>query len=244
MDFIKVAICDDEKNIRAYLASLVRKQGKECEIAEYVSADEYLLDQTEHDLLFLDIELAGDGPGMDGMELARRIRGMELERQPVIIFVTGYEKYVYDAFDVGAFQYLLKPIDEQRFAEVFGRAAAQIIFEAEQKKKTLVIQYGSESRAVPLQDIYYIESRNHKVAPYLKDGELEYYKKIGRLEEELQGQFFRIHRGYLVNLAYVEGYDKTEATLTGGIRLPPFQKDMRTLRRHTCSLCSKGEEEI
>lgn len=211
MDFIKIAICDDEKNIRAYLASLVRKQGMECEIAEYVSADEYLLDQTEHDLLFLDIELAGDGPGMDGMEL---------ERQPVIIFVTGYEKYVYDAFDVGAFQYLLKPIDEQRFAEVFGRAAAQIIFEAEQKKKTLVIQYGSESRAVPIQDIYYIESRNHKVVLYLKDGELEYYEKIGRLEEELQGQFFRIHRGYLVNLAYVEGYDKTEVTLTGGISLP------------------------
>lgn len=220
MDFIKIAICDDEKNIRVYLASLVRKQGRECEIAEYVSADEYLLDQTEHDLLFLDIELAGDGPGMDGMDLARRIRGMELERQPVIIFVTGYEKYVYDAFDVGAFQYLLKPIDEQRFAEVFGRAAAQIIFEAEQKKKTLVIQYGSESRAVPLQDIYYIESRNHKVVLYLKDGELEYYEKIGRLEEELQGQFFRIHRGYLVNLAYVEGYDKTEVTLTGGISLP------------------------
>ena len=201
MDFIKIAICDDEKNIRAYLASLVRKQGRECEIAEYVSADEYLLDQTEHDLLFLDIELAGDGSGMDGMELARRIRGMELEHQPVIIFVTGYEKYVYDA-------------------EVFGRAAAQIIFEAEQKKKTLVIQYGSESRAVPIQDIYYVESRNHKVVLYLKDGELEYYEKIGRLEEELQGQFFRIHRGYLVNLAYVEGYDKTEVTLTGGISLP------------------------
>ena len=186
MDFIKIAICDCEKNIRAYLASLVRKQGVECEIAEYVSADEYLLDQTEHDLLFLDIELAGDGSGMDGMELARRIRGMELERQPVIIFVTGYEKYVYDAFDVWAFQYLLKPIDEQRFAEVFGRAA-QIIFEAEQKKKMLVIQYGSENRAVPIQDINYIESRNHKVVLYLKDGELEYYEKIGRLEEELQG---------------------------------------------------------
>ena len=156
MDFIKIAICDDEKNIRAYLSSLVRKQGAECEIAEYASADEYLLDQTEYDLLFLDIELDGAASGMDGMELARRIRGMELERQPVIIFVTGYEKYVYDAFDVGAFQYLLKPIDEQRFAEVFDRAAAQIIFEAEQKKKTLVIQYGSESRAVPIQDIYYV----------------------------------------------------------------------------------------
>lgn len=82
MDFIKIAICDDEKNIRAYLSSLVRKQGVGCEIAEYVSADEYLLDQTEYDLLFLDIELDGAASSMDGMELARRIRGMELEGPP------------------------------------------------------------------------------------------------------------------------------------------------------------------
>lgn len=224
MDFIKIAICDDEKNIRAYLSSLVRKQGVECEIAEYVSADEYLLDKTEHDLLFLDIELGGEGSGMDGMGLARRIRGMALERQPVIIFVTGYEKYVYDAFDVGAFQYLLKPIDEQKFAEVFGRATAQIIFEVEQKKKTLVIQYGSGNRAIPLDNIFYLESRNHKVVLYLKEGELEYYAKIGDLEEELQGQFYRIHRGYLVNLSYVEGYDKTEVTLVNGKRLPLSKK--------------------
>lgn len=224
MDFIKIAICDDEKNIRAYLSSLVRKQGVECEIAEYVSADEYLLDKTEHDLLFLDIELGGEGSSMDGMGLARRIRGMALERQPVIIFVTGYEKYVYDAFDVGAFQYLLKPIDEQKFAEVFGRATAQIIFEVEQKKKTLVIRYDSGNRAIPLDNIYYLESRNHKVVLYLKEGELEYYAKIGDLEEELQGQFYRIHRGYLVNLSYVEGYDKTEVTLVNGKRLPLSKK--------------------
>lgn len=64
MDFIKIAICDDEKNIRAYLSSLVRKQGAECEIAEYASADEYLLDQTEYDLLFLDIELDGAASSM------------------------------------------------------------------------------------------------------------------------------------------------------------------------------------
>ena len=57
-----------------------------------------------HDLLFLDIELEGSASGMDGnaingMGMARQIRGMEQIKQPIIIFVTGYEKYVYDAFD-------------------------------------------------------------------------------------------------------------------------------------------------
>lgn len=221
---IRIAICDDEKNIRTYLHTLVRKQDSESEITEYASADEYLSGGMEHDLLFLDIEMKGAASGMDGMSMAKQIRNMELDRQPVIIFVTGYEEYVYDAFDVGAFQYLLKPINEQKFAEVLNRAAEQILSEAEQKKKTLIIQYGSESRAIPLDSIYYLESRNHKVVLYLKEGELEYYAKIGELEEELAGQFYRIHRGYLVNLAYVEGYDKAEVTLANGDRLPLSKK--------------------
>lgn len=221
---IRIAICDDEKNIRAYLHTLVRKQDSESEITEYASANEYLSGGMEHDLLFLDIEMKGAASGMDGMSMAKQIRNMELDRQPVIIFVTGYEEYVYDAFDVGAFQYLLKPINERKFAEVFSRAAEQILAEAEQKKKTLIIQYGSESRAISLDSIYYLESRNHKVVLYLKEGELEYYAKIGELEEELAGQFYRIHRGYLVNLAYVEGYDKAEVTLANGDRLPLSKK--------------------
>ena len=152
---IRIAICDDEKNIRTYLSSLVRKQNIECEITEYASTDEHLSDQKEHDLLFLDIEMKSVASGMDGMSMAKQIRATELTKQPIIIFVTGYEKYVYDAFDVGAFQYLLKPIDEQRFAQVFRRAAEQIISEAEQQKKTLVIQYANTSKAIPLDHIYY-----------------------------------------------------------------------------------------
>lgn len=213
---IRIAICDDEKNIRTYLSSLVRKQNIECEITEYASTDEYLSSQKEHDLLFLDI---GMESAASGMSMAKQIRAMELTKQPIIIFVTGYEKYVYDAFDVGAFQYLLKPIDEQKFAQVFRRAAEQIISEAEQKKKTLVIQYANASKAIPLDYIYYLESQSHKVVIHMKEKELEYYARIGDLEEELQGQFFRIHKGYLVNLACVDEYNKTEVTLVNGDKL-------------------------
>ena len=218
-DTVKIAVCDDEKNIRTYLVSLIRKQGAECSIVEYASAGEYLADGKEHDLVFLDIEMGGSGAELDGMGLARHIRGMDVCRQPIIIFVTGYEKYVYDAFDVGAFQYLVKPVDEQKFAEVFGRAVGQAISEEEQRKKKLVIQYAGEGRAIPLNDIYYMESQNHNIVLYLKSGKLEYYGKIGDLEEELAGQFYRIHRGYLINLFHVEGYDKTEVRMANGDKL-------------------------
>ena len=216
---VKIAICDDEKNIRIYLSALVRKQGIECEITEYATAGDYLASGVEYDILFLDIELECPEQNMDGMKMARQIRSMEDTKQPIIIFVTGYEKYVYDAFDVGAFQYLLKPVDEQKFADVFRRAAEQAATNAEHDKKVLMIQYGSTGKTIPLSDIYYMESQNHKIAVHMKDGVLEYYAKMSDLEEELQGQFCRVHKGYLINLSYVDEYNKTEVTLTNGDKL-------------------------
>lgn len=214
---IKIAICDAEPKGRAYLSSLVRKQNAECEITSYASADEFLSDGKEYDLLFSDIEMKCTA-GMDGMSMAKKIRNMELRKQPIIIFVTGYEKYVYDAFDVDAFQYLLKPVDEEKFSSVFHRAVKKIE-ENQEQKRVLVIQHANARKTIPLENIYYVESASHKVVLHMKGQELEYYAKIGDLERELQGQFFRIHRGYLVNLACIDEYNKTDVTMVNGDKL-------------------------
>ena len=216
---IRIAICDDEAPTRAYLASLIRAQDCPCEVVEYASAGDCLADHRGIDLLFLDIEL--NAAGLDGMVLARQIREGNSAAQPVIIFVTGYERYVFDAFDVGAFQYLLKPVDEEKFAQVFARAVEQIEAGRVQPQfsHALTLQSAGTSRTVPLDNIYYIESSNHKVVLCLKDGAFSCYAKIRDLEAELGDQFFRVHKGYLVNLAYVEGYSKTELTLTNGEKL-------------------------
>ena len=216
---IRIAICDDEANTRAYLSALIWAQSCPCEIVEYASAGDCLADTQKIDLLFLDIELAPSGDRLDGMALARTIRERTTGPQPVIIFVTGYERYVFDAFDVGAFQYLLKPVDEEKFAQVFTRAVAQIGTAREKPGPVLTLQSANASKTVPLDSIYYIESSNHKVVLRLKDGKFSCYAKIRDLEAELGDQFFRVHKGYLVNLAYVEGYSKTELTLTNGEKL-------------------------
>ena len=218
---IRIAICYDEANTRAYLSSLIVAQSCPCEIVDFASAGDCLACTQELDLLFLDIELAPSGDRLDGMALARTIREQATGPQPVIIFVTGYERYVFDAFDVGAFQYLLKPVDKEKFAQVFARAVEQIMSNREnpQKGPVLTLQSANASKTVPLNSICYIESSNHKVELHLKDGEFACYAKIGDLEVELQDQFFRIHKGYLVNLSYVDGYSKTEVTLTNGERL-------------------------
>lgn len=215
---LKIGICDDEKNIRSYLSGLVRRQGVECEITEYADAEECLPGAVEQDILLLDIELGGTS-GLDGMDLAKKIREKGGPGQPVIIFVTGHDRYVYDAFDVSAFQYLVKPVDERRFAEVFRRASGQAAGGEKPQKETLVFQRAGVNRVIPVSDIYYMESRSHKTVLYTKGGRWEYYAKLGDLEQELQGRFFRIHKGYLINLACVEGYTKTEVALTDGSRL-------------------------
>ncbi len=222
---IKIAVCDDEPYSRIYLASLIRKQEAECEITEYSSADALLTEWPAYDLLFLDIEMdyaSGQGvtgispPETSGMELARQIRA-ESCRQPLIIFVTGHEAHVYDAFDVEAFQYLLKPVDEHIFSQVFRRAADRIT--ARRQRKKLIFQWAGTCRVVQPDSIRYIESQGHKIVLHLKDSTLEYYAKLGDLERELEGQFCRIHKGILVNLAYVEEYGRTKVTLTGGEQL-------------------------
>ena len=216
---IKTAICDDEANIRAYLSSLITAQPYPCEIVEYASADDCLADHREIDLLFLDIGLAS--ACLDGIALARRLRERTSGTQPVIIFVTGYDRYVFDAFDVGAFHYLLKPVDEEKFAQVFARAMKQVMAERENPRRgrMLTIQSGNTGRAIPLDSIFYIESSDHKVVLHLKSEKFACYAKIRDLELELQGRFFRTHKGYLVNLSYVDGYSKTEVTLTNGEKL-------------------------
>ena len=77
-------------------------------------------------------------------------------------------------FDVGAFQYLLKPIDEGRFAEIFRRGRRS---RPGRGKRVLMVQYGNTGKTIPLSDIYYMESQNHKIAVHMKDGILEYYAK-------------------------------------------------------------------
>ena len=73
---IRIAICDDEKNIRLYLSRLIKKQNIDCMIAEYAHPDDFLSAHREADLLFLDIRLSGSGRKdiSNGMDLAKEIR--------------------------------------------------------------------------------------------------------------------------------------------------------------------------
>lgn len=233
---IRAAICEDEPNTRAYLASLIRRQPCPCEIAEYASAGEYLADRRQADLLFLDVALGGAGP--DGVALARTLRERDGGEGPLVVFVTGYDRYVFDAFDVGAFQYLLKPVDEERFDRVFARAAERI--GRGRGARALTLRAGG--RTVPLDRIDYIEGSGHRVIVHLGEEALVCYARLRDLEAEAGGGFCRIHKGYLVSLARVERYGRTEVVLTGGRTLPVSKYRYQEFVRAYLAFLRRGAE--
>ena len=227
---MNIAVCDDEENIRIYIKKLIEMQDADCLIMEFPSAGELLQFWQEEgreqiDILFLDISM----DGTDGMEAAEQIRNWKEERGeavwgslPFLIFVTGYPEYMPKAFSVNAFQYLVKPIDEKEFEDVFAQAVREFRYLEAKKNmepREILVRNGNVTRKVLADDIYYIESSNRKIIVFMKSEKIECYGKIGELENELKDGFFRIHKGYLVNMKYVERYSRTEVLMKNGSSL-------------------------
>ena len=107
---ISIAICDDEKLDRDYIKSLLEKEFEDKEVVLDIKEYKMLPDKfPEEDILLLDIEFIGNDISDNGIKLAEKIREHD-GKQPVIIFISGYDKYVFDALEVSAFNYLVKPI--------------------------------------------------------------------------------------------------------------------------------------
>ena len=166
----------------------------------------------------LDIQM----PGSNGMETAQRLRSRGMDT--IIIFVSALEDYVFQAFDVGAFHYLVKPFDNRKFAQVLARAVRQYEDDRQRnanqdrKKDTpnLVITSGGKHITIQMEDIVYAEVYNRKMILHTMDSDIEYYGKMKELEKKVGEDFYRPHRAYLVNMNYIRKYDARTIYLKKG----------------------------
>ena len=214
---MKIAVCDDGQAIREELSRLVKKQMAEADIVTFKSGEEMISAGENFDISFLDIEMGE----VSGMDIARRIREQEKSgrQRSIIIFVTGYREYMEAAFDVNAFHYLIKPIDAEKFSEVFDRAWKEMSAFDEQNKKQIMVKNSHTQQKIWLRDIYYIESGNKKVIFHTTDGILEVYGKMEDLENSLGNSFYRCHRCYLVNMEKISAYSVGNIQVTNGDNL-------------------------
>lgn len=207
---IEIAIVDDEKIIREEIEGMINAGKPDCRIDSYETGSALLLSGKSYDIVFLDICLERES----GIAVARKIR--EISENTVLIFVTGTKDYVFQAFDVAAFHYLLKPFDAKKFGEVFSRA----VKEAERKKKAGAEFFLAKTRkrTCPIQksSIYYVESQGKKAEIHTGRETIELYASLNSLAAELGSGFYRSHRGYLVNMAHVSEYSHDSILLENG----------------------------
>ena len=220
---MKIAVCDDDKAAREHIVSLIKEQEGSAEIVTFTSGEEMLKAEEDFDITFLDVEMEKVS-GLDAARQIRRKQEKEGRAKSIIIFVTGYEKYVYDAFDVSAFQYLVKPLKKEKFATVFGRAWKEAFAMQEQEKQYLFVKNAGVQKKVYLRDIFYIESANKKVIIHTKTGILETYGKMDEWEQAAGGSFYRCHRCYLVNMEKIASYGTDMIEVVNGDKLLLAQK--------------------
>lgn len=116
---MQIAICDDEKKIQELLVEKIQKLYPTAEVVLFSSGQELLLSENTPDILLLDIGM----PERNGMETAKEFP--RHNKKTILIFVTAFAEYVFEAFDIGAFHYLVKPFTDKKFLEVLQSAVKQ-----------------------------------------------------------------------------------------------------------------------
>ncbi len=212
----KIAICDDSPADTLYLQGLVsnwaKKKGEMMEVQTFASAEAFLFEYEEDksfDILLLDIEMAE----MDGVTLARKVRSGNQEVQ--IVFITGYNDYIADGYEVEALHYLLKPVKEEKLFEVLERAVVKLA----RNEQALLLETAGGVIRVPLYEIRWIEVQRNYVTIHAAE-EYTIKKPLSEVEAELDEGFMRTGRSFIVNLKQVRRIGKTDVILADGSAVP------------------------
>ncbi len=208
---ISIAVCDDNTiecfAIANKIRTLLLETGIEHTMKEFFDGSELLKSNCSFDIVFLDIKMK-----TDGLKTAELLRNRL--KQFILIFITSYQEYVYQAFDVEAFNYILKPLDDDKLKRTLKRAIDK---SAVHQENFIVINKSRQLIKINLNDVIYFEIRGRVIAIHGKNNITEYYEPIKTLEQKIYGQdFFRCHKSYLINLKYVEKFKKNEIIMDNG----------------------------
>lgn len=219
---LSVMIVDDEAPARSRLRDLLADIGEEVPNAVVAEAANGLLAieaiaglaaaSSNVDVALVDIRM----PVMDGIELARHLA--RLENPPGIIFVTAYDNYAVHAFELNAFDYLVKPVRAQRLAAALQKVRqsrpapdAQALARLPQEGRThLACRERGRLLLIPLSDIIYLKADLKYVTARTAGREYLLDESLTRLEEEFSARFIRLHRSALVAKEAITGFEKSD----------------------------------
>lgn len=213
---LSIAVCDDEVLDCCKIAGMIKEVLEELDVSfiirQFYSGKQLLQAAGEFDIIFLDIMMGG----MDGMDTARLLRNKAYEN--MLIFISSSRGYVFEAYDVEAFQYLVKPVDQGKLRSILQRAVLKF---QKDSQEFILVQSKGQTRKLFLKNIYYFEICGRVISAHGTDGVFQYYGQIGGLEEHLQDKgFFRCHKSFLVNLSCISRYGHQELFLENEEKIP------------------------
>jgi len=210
--FLTILIAEDDPNMRRVLKKIAEENSNVLVVGEAANGAEALslFDTLYPRVVFIDVDL----PVMDGVTLAREI----FDRNPwtYLVFITAYSQYRRDAFEVYAFDYLVKPFKSERLRQTLerlrmlctGRPAGRSVPIASRLscfpgQNMRIFRAGAKMAVLPLKDIVFITREGRRTVIYHTGGRLETTETLETLGKELGYPFLRTHKGFIVNLAMV-----------------------------------------
>lgn len=217
---MKIAICDDEFYQRNLLRNITEKLSKEMsyriKIDEFTSGEQLVRkierDTYAYDIILLDIQMKE----LTGIDTAKIIRASN--QSTIIIFITGVADYVFEGYNVRAFNYILKPIDEKKVKTVLTEAIKT--FQVEDKPY-YTITTKEATYKIELDEIIYFVSDKRLIKAVTSKGEYEFYGRLDETEDKLvDKEFVRCHQRYLVNAESISQIEGSTIIIEGSIKIP------------------------
>ena len=225
---IKIGICDDNlcerTSVKREIELCLSKYNICYQINEYENAEKLLIEKIFFDILFLDIDM----PVINGIELGKKIR--LYNKKVKIIYVTGYADYVYAAYDVHAFYYLLKPINSETIQKKLSEVLEYLNDKSENK---IVMKTTSGTVFILPEEICYFEFYNRKIKvvsnqqEYLINGTL--YELLTKVK--VYG-FAMPHKAFIVNMHYISKIASYNVYLSNGKVIPLAEKKSAEFKMH------------
>lgn len=206
-----IGICEDDPFFLKELRKKIEAQPQnifQFKILEFNSGQEMLTSDAPFDLVFLDIELQEQ---LNGLDIASALQ----QRLPnvILVFISSYTKYIASAMHLPTFQFLLKPVDDQIFAEEFARCIDR--YRSDHDTMT-ILQDGKEIN-LAMKDILYITTIKRKMKIY--DRSYNFYEMYGKLSDWedflLLHHFVRVHKSFIVNCRYIKKLRSATVLLRG-----------------------------
>ncbi len=231
----QIAVCDDEPDICDMVSKAIRAWDQNVKVECFPSGEALIASYGSFDAIFLDIDMKG----MNGIETGKRIREVDCETK--IIYLTSYRDYVAGAFEVHAFQYLLKPVSPMQLRQILDELFRYV----KKADKMKILDFHTSEGLVCLDtaEIYYFEFINRKIKMVTHQGIYWMTGKISTIYSRTKVFGFSMpHKSFVVNFLHVKNVNGFDIYLDNGDKIPLSQKKQKEWKQELAIYLSERLE--